>query len=144
MSRNGVIQADGPVFETRPRDIAIGYNALSVTCVMPQRTVTIGAHAEAMSDSITIGYGAKTGEKEIMIANPAIEKYNKITLGHVDVLDLVNRLERLEAYVAHHPALVDFDALEAATEKAMAETASDETVFVNPPETGSTIELKRR
>jgi hypothetical protein len=137
MSRNGVIQANGP-------NIAIGYNALSANWAGPQRTVIIGAHDEAMSDSITIGYGAKTAEKEIMIANPAIEKYNKITLGHVDVLALVERIERLEAYIAHHPALVDFDALEAATEKAMAAVASDETVFVNPPETGSTIELKRR
>jgi len=70
--------------------------------------------------------------------------HNKITLGHVDVLNLVERLDRLEAYIAHHPALVDFDAMEAATEKAMAAVASHETVFVNPPETGSTIELKRR
>jgi hypothetical protein len=101
------------------------------------------------TNNIAIGYPALADrlmphQKEIMFGNPAIEKYNKITLGHVDVLNLVERLERLEAYIAHHPALVDFEALEAATEKAMAETATDETVFVNPPETGSTIELKRR
>lgn len=76
---------------------------------------------------ISVGYGAVANDNEIVIGSSACEKYESIKLGHVDVLNLVNRLERLEAYIAHHPALVDFDAMEAATEKAMAAVASDET-----------------
>lgn len=107
-----------------------------------KRSISIGCDAESETDSISIGYGAKTADKEIMIANPAIQKYNKITLGHIDVLALVERLEQLEVYIRHHPALVDFDAMAAATETAMAETAQNEAVFVNPPETGNTISLR--
>lgn len=76
--------------------------------------------------------------------------YDAIHIGNIDVLNLVKRLETLEETVRQqdaelarlkcNPVLVDFDELATA----MAETASDETVFVNPPETGSTIELKRR
>lgn len=141
---------------TMNQTIAIGYNATIDTggnqrCIgcdflerIQLRSVSIGCHAESETDSISIGYGAKTADKEIMIANPAIQKYNKITLGHIDVLALVARLEQLEAYIQSHPALVDFDAMAAATETAMAETAKNEAVFINPPETGSTISLSHR
>jgi hypothetical protein len=121
-----------------------GYNTVigHAATIRPTTEVAFGINAEAGKDSISIGYGAKTGDKEIMIANPAVDKYNKITLGHIDVLALVERLEKLEAYIQHHPALVDFDAMATATETAMAETAQNEAVFVNPPETGSTISLR--
>lgn len=124
--------------------IAIGhYAGGGYNTAIGYAAATVGINTEAGKDSISIGYGAKTADKEIMIANPAIDKYNKITLGHIDVLALVERLEQLEAYIQCHPALVDFDAMAAATETAMAETAQNEAVFVNPPETGNTISLRR-
>ncbi len=116
--------------------VAIGQNAL----VSGGHNVALGAGASiAVGTPVTYTPCIKIGHDQ---------PHDVIRLGNIDVLDLVDRLKALEKTVCQqdaelarlkcNPVFVDFDEIA----MAMTATASDEPVFVNPPETGSTIELK--